>query len=127
MFAINFWYSFVDVFAWSPRRVGWNLTPRLSDLSDRRDRLLRDEFFQHAVIIVMAYSHCHGFEAEKPSFFTIYPQNGTIFFAVWFWPEEPKNGAPARGPVESTTDRVIRNTRAEQVGGILGEPLPVVG
>jgi hypothetical protein len=68
----------------------------------------------------------NGFEGEKPSFLQFIRKTeqfcGLVLARknqIW-WRQ-------SRRPVQNTADRVIGNARAEQVRGVLGDPLPIVG
>ena len=66
------------------------------------------------------------FEGEKPRFLQFIRKAEQFCGLVLTRKNQMRRGLPRR-PVKNAADRVVRNGRAEQIGGVLGDPLPIIG
>jgi len=68
----------------------------------------------------------NGFKTEKPSFLQ-FIRKTEQFYGLILPRKNPVRRCLSRRPVKNATDRVVGNCRAEQIGRILGYPVPIVG
>jgi len=89
--------------------------PELSDPSPIDEIVFCGMNFFNTRYIVMVIHIVNGFEAEKPSFLQFISKTEQFCGLVLARKNQIRRRLPWR-PVENATDRVIGNTRAEQVG-----------
>jgi len=68
----------------------------------------------------------NGCKVEKLSFLQFIGKTEQFCGLVLAGKNQKRRRHPGRA-VENTTDRVIGNARAEQIGGVLGDSLPIIG
>src|SRR5437762_14379761 len=111
--AINFLYSFVEDFGWSPYADRLESSPpELSDPSSIDEIVFCGMNFLNTRYYCNGYSHCQRVRERKAEFFTIYPQNGTILRSD-SGRKEPETVKPARAS-DQGSDRSSCSEQAYQ-------------